>query len=265
MKRWLISIAIDMGPYKEFLDKLIKMTGQGSSYTCVANVHMLVEAYKDASFARVVNNADMVTPDGMPLCFGLKLFHGIKQPRVAGMDLLPDLLQEASEKSVPVYFYGGTEEMLSRTREQVGINFPKLILAGTYSPPYLPTTSTFHASDEDVERINKSGAKLIFVVLGCPKQEKWMASAKGKVNGSMIGIGGALPVLIGMRKKAPKWVQDHSLEWLFRLCLEPRRLFKRYMYTNSIFIKLLINERIRYSKRRGKPALKEKENFLWKI
>lgn len=241
MKRALISININTGSYNEFLATLVNLADEakGASYVCVANVHMLVEAYRNPVFAAIVNNADIVTPDGVPLCFALKLLHGKPQERVAGMDLLPDLLKKAAENSIPVYFYGGTEEMLLKTRAHLNIHFPEVILAGMYSPPFVKNGPD--AIAEDAERINKSGAKFIFVALGCPKQEKWMAAMKNRVNGSMIGIGGALPVMIGMRKRTPKWMQHYALEWLFRLYQEPRRLFKRYMVTNSIFIKLLIN------------------------
>jgi N-acetylglucosaminyldiphosphoundecaprenol N-acetyl-beta-D-mannosaminyltransferase len=110
MKKSLISINIDTGTYKNFVNEVMDMSARESSYTCIANVHMLVEAYGNASFARIVNDADIITPDGVPLTWGLKLLHGIKQDRVAGMDLLPDILKEAEKKSIPVYFYGGTDD-----------------------------------------------------------------------------------------------------------------------------------------------------------
>ncbi len=238
MKKHLISINISTGNYSSFVSRLLELSEKGSSYTCVANVHMLVEAYNDPAFANVVNNADVVTPDGMPLTWGLKLIHGIQQDRVAGMDLLPDLLKEAETKSISVYFYGGTSEMLTQTEKYIHKNFPNLITGGMYSPPFRALTSEEEA--EIVTRINNSGAKLVFVALGCPKQENWMASMKGRVNACMIGIGGALPVLVGMQSRAPLWMQKTGLEWLYRLAQEPRRLFKRYAVTNTLFVCLLV-------------------------
>jgi N-acetylglucosaminyldiphosphoundecaprenol N-acetyl-beta-D-mannosaminyltransferase len=119
-------------------------------------------------------------------------------------------------------------------------HYPNLHIRGLYSPPFRALTP--EEEERTIERINSSGAKLLFVVLGCPKQEQWMASMAGRINAVMIGIGGALPVLIGMQKRAPKWMQRAGLEWLFRLLQEPRRLFKRYFVTNSVFLYLLSRE-----------------------
>src|SRR5258708_24887708 len=136
MEKQLISININTGTYRNFVNELVEMSGKTSSYTCIANVHMLVEAYSNASFASIVNNADMITPDGMPLTWGLKLLHGVRQDRVAGMDLLPDLLKEAEQKSIPVYFYGGTENMTTRIPENKPPPHPGLQNAARFRPPF---------------------------------------------------------------------------------------------------------------------------------
>jgi N-acetylglucosaminyldiphosphoundecaprenol N-acetyl-beta-D-mannosaminyltransferase len=253
MKKSLISINIDTGTYKNFVDEVVDMSRKESSYTCIANVHMLVEAYTNASFARIINSADMITPDGMPLTWGLKLLHGVKQDRVAGMDLLPDILEEAEKKGIPVYFYGGTEEMLSRIRENIPKRYASLIIAGMFSPPFRELTTA--EIDLTAQFINNSGAKIVFVILGCPKQELWMGRMKNKIRGTMIGVGGALPVLLGIQKRAPRWMQRNGFEWLFRLYQEPRRLFKRYAITNSIFIFLLCKEVIRMKIFRKKGSM----------
>ncbi|TDE08412.1 WecB/TagA/CpsF family glycosyltransferase [Dyadobacter psychrotolerans] len=238
IKQRLFSIDITIAPYASFIDRLIEMAVSGvSSYTCVANVHMLVEAYKDSSFAEVVNGADLITPDGVPLTVALKLLNGVRQERVAGMDLLPDLLLESEKKLIPVYFYGGTKDMLIATEQYCLKKYPLLKIAGMYSPPFRPLTE--NETNTVLNQINESNAKFVFVALGCPKQENWMASMRGRINASMIGIGGALPVMIGTQKRAPKWMQDTGLEWLYRLMQEPRRLFKRYAVTNSVFLFLL--------------------------
>jgi N-acetylglucosaminyldiphosphoundecaprenol N-acetyl-beta-D-mannosaminyltransferase len=251
MQKQLISININTGAYRNFVDELVEMSGKTSTYTCIANVHMLVEAYTNASFASIVNNADMITPDGMPLTWGLKLLHGVRQDRVAGMDLLPDLLEEAERKMIPVYFYGGTESMLARIRENIPRLYPALKIAGMFSPPFRELSQA--ELGLTAQFINKSGAKIVFVILGCPKQEVWMSRMKNKIRGTMIGVGGALPVLLGIQKRAPVWMQRNGLEWLFRLWQEPRRLFKRYAVTNSIFIFLLCKEFIRIKIFRQKP------------
>jgi N-acetylglucosaminyldiphosphoundecaprenol N-acetyl-beta-D-mannosaminyltransferase len=203
---------------------------------------MNIEAHWDTKFASMVNGADLVTPDGMPLAKAMKLLYGIKQERVAGMDLLPDLLLKAQEEQLGVFFYGGTDEMLQHTKEYILKLYPQLSKHEYLSPPFRLLTEEEEAGI--IAKINNSGAHLVFVALGCPKQEKWMASMKGKINSCMIGIGGALPVMIGMQKRAPKWMQKMSLEWVFRLYQEPKRLFKRYLITNSLFIILLIKDLI---------------------
>jgi N-acetylglucosaminyldiphosphoundecaprenol N-acetyl-beta-D-mannosaminyltransferase len=249
-KKLLLNLAISTSPYEVFVSRILESAKvQQSKYICVANVHMLIESYRSSEFASVVNNADFITPDGKPLTWGLRLVHGIKQDRVAGMDILPDLLKEACELDLPVYFYGGSEEMLGRTKMFLNNFYPHLKIAGLFSPPF--RVLTVKEETEVINRINLSGAKLVFVILGCPKQEKWMANMKGKVNAVMIGVGGALPVLVGMQKRAPLWMQNAGLEWLFRLCQEPRRLFKRYAVTNSLFLYLLAKEviKVRFLKR----------------
>jgi len=211
-----------------------------SSYVCVANVHMCIEVKRNLDYARIVNNADLVTADGMPLVWALKLLYGIKQERVAGMDLLPKLLEVAEEKDLKVFFYGGSENMLSKTKEYISKHYPSLKYHNYLSPPFRELS--LEEMDEHANIINFSGANLVFVALGCPKQEKWMAAMKGKVNACMVGIGGALPVMIGMQKRAPLWMQKFGLEWLFRLAQEPKRLFKRYLITNSLFLRYLFIE-----------------------
>lgn len=237
----LISIDINSGTPNEFIDEIASIAvKKKSQYVCVANVHMLIEAHKDHAFANIINNANVITPDGMPLTWAIWLLHRIKQDRVAGMDLLPALLKKASNLQLPVFFYGGTEEMMTRTREHLKFHFPDIKLAGTYSPPFRKLTQE---EDENViQMINNSNAALVFVVLGCPKQERWMSAMHRKINAVMIGIGGALPVMINMQKRAPKWMQQLGLEWFFRLMLEPKRLFKRYAVSNSTFFYLIILE-----------------------
>jgi len=211
-----------------------------SSYVCVANVHMSIEGYRDKGYSEIVNQADIATPDGMPLVWALRLLYGIKQERVAGMDLLPSLLEKAEEMQLGVYFYGGTPELQTSTEDFVSRQYPNIKIKHFESPPFRALTE--QEEIECINRINASGAHLVFVALGCPKQEKWMAHMKGKINACMLGIGGALPVLVGVQKRAPKFMQKYGLEWLYRLAHEPRRLFKRYLYTNSLFILLLLKQ-----------------------
>jgi N-acetylglucosaminyldiphosphoundecaprenol N-acetyl-beta-D-mannosaminyltransferase len=207
---------------------------------------MLVEAYRDKDFAKAVNSSALTTPDGVPLTWGLKWLYGVKQERVSGMDLLPDLLSAASQHAIPVFFYGGTDEMLKQTKEHVSKFYSGIPSVGAYSPPFRLLTP--EEEQAIIDNINASGAKIIFVSLGCPKQECWMAAMKDKINGVMIGIGAALPVLVGAQTRAPRWMQKSGFEWLYRLFQEPKRLFKRYLITNSIYIYILIKAKVRSMK-----------------
>jgi N-acetylglucosaminyldiphosphoundecaprenol N-acetyl-beta-D-mannosaminyltransferase len=234
---------VSTGSFNSMADEIISLASAAESATvCVANVHMLVEAHQDVSFAEVVNNADLVTPDGMPLVWAMRLLHGIKNDRVAGMDLLPRLLSLALDKNLPVFFYGGSQKMLDATNIYIQKNYSLLKVAGMYSPPFRPLLAEEEAAVAD--RINNSGARLVFVVLGCPKQEKWMNTMKGKIHAAMVGVGGALPVLVGEQKRAPAWMQKNGFEWLYRLVQEPGRLWKRYFYTNTVFILLLVRAKL---------------------
>jgi len=233
-----LNFPISIGKYQDYIEYIIDSAQAGASqYIYVANVHMVVEAFWNKSFSEKVSKASVVTPDGMPLTWALRLLHGIKQDRVAGMDVLPALLNRSEKMRLPVYIYGGTESLLIHTRDYLQSHYPDLVVNGLYSPPFRELTK--EEENKIIDQLNNSGAKLIFVVLGCPKQEQWMASMAGRIKAVMIGIGGALPVLVGLQKRAPKWMQRLGLEWLFRLSLEPRRLFKRYAVTNSVFLYLL--------------------------
>ncbi|RYY55544.1 MAG: glycosyltransferase [Chitinophagaceae bacterium] len=231
----VLGLQISLGSYRSFVEEIMLLSSRHEShYVCVANVHMLMEVNRRKPFASVVNDASLVTPDGKPLTWALKSLSGIRQDRVAGMDLLPDLLKEAARTTTSVFFYGGTQGMLDRTRNVMQQRYPGLQIAGMYSPPFHASSKT--EEEMDVQRINDSGAGLVFVILGCPKQEEWMARMKGRINAVMIGVGGALPVLIGLQKRAPNWMQDAGLEWVFRLYQEPGRLFRRYLVTNTGFV-----------------------------
>lgn len=243
-KKNLFDISLSLGEYREFIKSITAAAKENeSAYTCVANVHMLIEAHNDKSFANIVSNANVITPDGKPLTWALKILYHIRQERVAGMDLLPDLLESAVDNNIPVYFYGGTEELLGETKEFLHLKYPYLHVAGMYSPPF---RKLFNEEEEEIiNNINNSGAGLVFVILGCPKQECWMSTMKGHVKAVMIGVGGALPVMIGKKKRAPVWMQKAGMEWFYRLAQEPKRLFKRYAVTNSQFLFMLLKEFVR--------------------
>ena len=239
----LISIHLSLGSFQDFVNNIMAL-GQRrqSSYVCVANVHSCIETYQDVSFAQVVNQADIVTPDGMPLVKAMAWLYGIKQDKVSGPDLMPALLLESEKQGLKVYFYGSTDDVLRKLKDFCSANYPKLLIAGMHSPPFRLLTEA--ETQTEIQQINASEANLVLVALGCPKQERWMANMKGKINAVMVGVGGAFPMLVGVQKRAPLWMQKNSLEWFYRLAQEPRRLFKRYFITNSLFIMLVIKEKI---------------------
>lgn len=254
-KSRIVSLDLCTGSYREFVDQIASLGEQRiSSYVCVANVHMCIEAWQNHDFAAVVNNADIATPDGMPLAKSLKLLYGIDQQRVAGMDLLPDLIAEAENRGLALFFHGSTDEVLEKISERINREHPGATIAGAYSPPFRPLTAT--EEQAMVERINNSGANMVMVALGCPKQELWMARHKGKINAVMIGVGGAFPVYAGTQARAPQWMQHCALEWLYRLYQEPRRLLKRYVVTNSLFLLLMAWElvKIHFHRKAAKSA-----------
>ncbi len=211
---------------------------QRSSYVCFANVHMAVEAYKDQDFNSIVENADIVAPDGQPLSLFLRFLKKVEQERVCGMDVFPDLLREAAARGKSIFFYGTTYDVLNRISEKAKREFPSLNICGLYSPPFRQLSS--EEKSNVVDKINSSKPDLVFVALGCPKQEKWMAEHKGKINSCMLGLGQAFHVYAETAKRSPAWMQRLSLEWSYRLYLEPRRLWRRYFYTNSVFLLLTI-------------------------
>jgi N-acetylglucosaminyldiphosphoundecaprenol N-acetyl-beta-D-mannosaminyltransferase len=237
------NFSITTGNYQSFIDEMTEL-GKKRISTAVyfANVHMFIEAYQSKDFNALITKADIVAPDGQPLAWMHRLLYGIKQDRVAAMDFLPDMLERMVKEGLPVYFYGGTQKMLDNTAAYVKEKYPALKVVGLYSPPFRPLTTA--EEDEIAANINAANPAIVFVFLGCPKQEKWMAVMKGKINAVMTGVGGALPVTIGMQKRAPGWMRNMGLEWLFRFLQEPKRLFKRYAVTNSIFMWVMFKELI---------------------
>lgn len=247
-KRQLLNALISTGSFDDFVNQVFWLTdNKDSSYVCFANVHMLMEARKDTDFRSLLNNADIASPDGGPLSKLMYLLYGQRQVRVPGMDLMPRLLQEAEVRGKSVYFYGSTDDVLEAVVARARQELPNLRIAGHYSPPFRKLT---HIEDTAItDMINGSGADLVFVALGCPKQERWMADHKGKVKACMLGVGQAYMTYAGLEKRLPKWARDLSLEWTYRLWQEPRRLWKRYLVTNSMFLfevaKLMLQRKVR--------------------
>lgn len=205
-----------------------------SRYICICNVHSVVTARSDPEFKKAVNGADMSTSDGAPIAWALRKLGFPEQERINGPDLMWRYLREAEQAGQKVYFYGSTDETLEKLRSSIANAFPGLEVAGMYSPPF--RAASWLEDEAQVEQINRSGANVVLVGLGCPKQEKWMAAHHGRINAVMIGVGAAFDYHAGTKKRAPLWWQHNGLEWLYRLGSEPRRLMKRYLVTNTLFV-----------------------------
>ncbi|RYY16283.1 MAG: glycosyltransferase [Chitinophagaceae bacterium] len=243
----VISLNLSLGNYRQFQKEIITAAkAKQAGSVCFANVHMTIESKFNPGIAEAVNKADWVLCDGVPLLWSMKWLYGIKQDRATGLDMLPDLLQSAEETGVSVFFYGSTPEILKQTVDVCRQKYPKLTVAGTLSPPFRVLTPEEEA--EVIEQISRSGAGLVFVSLGCPKQEVWMAKMRGQIPAVLLGIGGALPVLAGDVKRSPDWMQRAGLEWLFRFAQEPKRLFKRYAVTNSLYTWYLMKQLVSKTK-----------------
>ena len=247
MRKKIISLDIDLFSYKDSIKKIMEdARDRKRGYACFANVHMIIEAYQDKQFDKDVNSATLVLPDGMPLVKTLKWFYGIEQDRVAGMDVMPDLIRIASNNNLKLFFFGTTPELLEKIRLKIEKDFPKTDVVGLFSPPFNEPLN----NDLYTEMINSSGANLVFVALGCPKQEKWMAQNSSKINAMLLGVGGAFPVFAGVASRAPLFMQNTGLEWVYRLYQEPKRLFKRYLFTNSMYLFLVFVNKCRLYSRR---------------
>ena len=232
---FVLGSRVDPTSYSEAANQVLSWAGLPEGrYVCAANVHMIMEAFDAPEFQRVVNQADLVTPDGMPLVWALRAMGVRGQSRVYGPDLTLHVAKAASEAGVPVGFYGGTPQSLEKLASTLLSLYPHLKIAYQYSPPFRQLTPEEDAAV--VEQIKASGARILFVGLGCPKQEKWMFHHKDRLPLVMLGVGAAFDFIGGAKPQSPGWLQRIGLEWFFRLLQEPRRLWRRYLYQNPRFI-----------------------------
>ena len=233
----ILGMRVDPTSYAEASRMIIDWAGEGASrYVCFPNVYNVMQAYDSKAFRRITNDADLVTPDGMPLVWGLKHLGYPSATRVYGPDLTLIVLQMAADAGIPVGFYGSTPDVLAKIRAVLSEKFPHLHVAYGHAPPF-----SEHTSGEDgraVALINASGARILFVGLGTPKQDYWMAGHRGKVQAVMLGVGAAFDFLAGTKPQAPRWMMRIGMEWFFRLITEPRRLWKRYLRDNPRFVVL---------------------------
>ena len=207
-----------------------------SRFVCLCNVHSVVTARQDEAFARALATADLATADGAPVAWMLRRLGATTQQRVTGPDLMLEYMAHSARDREPVFLYGSTDATLASLRRSLLARWPDLVIAGTWSPPFRALTA--EEDEAAVQAIHDSGARTVWVSLGCPKQELWMAEHRGRVRAVMVGVGAAFDFHAGTVPRAPRWMRDHGLEWLHRLLSEPRRLWRRYLLTNLAFIAL---------------------------
>lgn len=205
-----------------------------SKYICACNVHMVISMRNNRLINKTVHGADMVLPDGMPVAWMLRRLGFSEQQKISGADLMWQYFALAEASGTRVYFYGSTPQTLELLSKRLLVAFPHLRIAGMEAPPFRELSGQEDA--DAVTRINASDAGVVFVGLGCPKQEMWMGKHRGRVNAVMIGVGAAFDFLAGTVKRAPLWMQRCGLEWAYRLGAEPRRLWRRYLTTNFSFL-----------------------------
>lgn len=230
----ILSVGIDRGGIGELVSGLLRRVGEGGDgYVCFANVHMLHLASRDPELSVALEQAFRVLPDGMPLARWLSRT-GEVQERVEGMSVFPHLLEVASRQGIPVAFFGSDQTTLAALRAKAGAQLPGLDIVATIAPEQ--GNVPFPSDPASLRALRESGAKMIFVALGCPKQELWMARHAASVPAVMLGVGNAFRTWLGWERRPPRWVRRASLEWLFRLIQDPARLWRRYLVSNTWFL-----------------------------
>ena len=204
-------------------------------YVCVTGVHGVMESQVDPGLRRIHNDAFLVTPDGMPMTWMGKLQGFKNMSRVYGPDLMLDIMEVSRELGIRHFFYGGVNGVASELKNRLEQRFPGIQIVGTYEPPFRPLNS-----EEEVElrrRVSESRPDILWVGLGTPKQEKFMAEYLPALDVTlMVGVGAAFDFHSGRVVQAPRWMQRSGLEWFFRLCVEPKRLWRRYLGNNPRFV-----------------------------
>ena len=216
--------------------------GHEHRVVCATNVHSIIAARASDDLAAAISMADMAVPDGAPVAWRMRLNGRPLQRRVAGPDLMWAYLHVAADRGQPIFLLGGSDDTLIALRTAICQRFPSLVVAGSYSPPFRSMTD--EEDDAIVARINASGAGTVWVGLGCPKQELWMAAHRDRIRAVQIGVGAAFDFHAGVVRRAPQFMQQAGLEWLHRLVSEPRRLWRRYAVTGSRFAGLCALEAI---------------------
>jgi|HubBroStandDraft_4_1064222.scaffolds.fasta_scaffold13457_4 N-acetylglucosaminyldiphosphoundecaprenol N-acetyl-beta-D-mannosaminyltransferase len=232
--RSVLGMRVDEFNYDSAVSKLGAWADGGSRYVCCSTVHMVMESYDSPRFKNYVNNADMVVADGVPIVWITRKLGLGHQVRVDAPTLTLKLCEMAEKEKISVGFYGSTPVVIRDLVHAISSRYPSLKISYSYSPPFRPLSA--EEDETIVENINRSGVRILFVGLGCPKQEKWMFEHKGRVPATMLGVGWAFDVLSGHSMMAPRWIQNSGMEWFYRLVQNPKKLWKRHLKHNPRFL-----------------------------
>jgi N-acetylglucosaminyldiphosphoundecaprenol N-acetyl-beta-D-mannosaminyltransferase len=242
--RSILGVRIDATSYGDATQRVLAWASRGESrYICCAAVNNIMEARRSADYQIVMDQADLVTSDGMPLVWMLRWLGAQPATRVYGPDLTNFLLQAAGDADIAVGFYGGTPPLLDHLVALMRLRFPRLRVVFAEAPPFREPTP-----EEDrrtMRSIQDAGVRILFVGLGSPKQDRWMHAHKDRLPAVMLGVGAAFDFLAGAKPQAPRWIQSCGLEWMFRLASEPRRLWRRYLTQNPKFVLLAVAQLFR--------------------
>lgn len=231
----VLGVEVDLLAWDVAVDRVVWWAQSGESrYVSICDAHSIVRASRDETHGRHIRAADMVTPDGWPVAWMLRRTADPTQQRINGPDLMWRLLARAEETGLKVFFYGTTPQTLVALKVRMELEFPRLQVVGMHAPPFRPLTP--EEDERDVQMINASGAQLVMTGLGCPKEDRWMFEHRGRVQAVTLGIGAGIDFWAGNVRRAPLWMREHGLEWLFRVACEPRRLWRRYLVHNSLFV-----------------------------
>jgi N-acetylglucosaminyldiphosphoundecaprenol N-acetyl-beta-D-mannosaminyltransferase len=240
----LFGISIHALSWEQAVSIIMQWTKEPRSrVVCACNVHSVISAKADSALKKALKSADMRTPDGAPLAWLMRKIGWPTQQRVNGPDLMWKLLSASEQLQISVFLLGSTESTLNHLEKKLCIAFPKLRLVGQVSPPFRALNAK--EDDELIALITSSGARMLFVGLGCPKQEKWMATHRQRLPMVMVGVGAAFDYHAGTLARAPIRWQCAGLEWLYRLAMEPKRLGCRYLITNTLFLLALPGQLLR--------------------
>lgn len=239
---YILKMRVHIINIEQTFNQIVNLTNlSNSAYVCVSNVHMCMEVFDSPDFEKIVNQADLVIPDGKPLSWAQKLLGYKGAQQVRGQDIMNALCAASGEQHLNIGFYGGSsEDLLDTVQEKLKLNYSDINITYAYSPPFRPLTETEDANV--ISAINQANVNILFVGIGCPKQERWMAEHKNELNCVMLGVGAAFDFIAGSKKHAPIWIQKIGMEWLFRLLSEPNRLWKRYLKQNPRFIWYFIQQ-----------------------